>query len=172
MARKLKLRIISWNEYLGDVILLGEQIENSGFTPQVIVAVARGGLIPARILSDILNVDLIYTVAVKAYSGVSARSKETRILQGLEKHYVAGKEVLVVDDIVDTGETLTAVLNHIRQLGTKTTKTAVPYIKPWSTIMPDYYVRVVNEWIVFPYEMHETIRDLIKRRSTEQNAFI
>jgi len=155
-----RLRIISWKEYFRDVTYLADKINRDGFKPHVLVAVARGGLVPARILSDLLAVDLIYTITVKAYKGIEKRSTETNILQGLEQKHVYNKIVLVVDDIVDTGETLREVLKHIRSLKPREVRTAVPYVKPWSKIKPDYYVKEVQEWVVFPYEMYETVREL------------
>jgi len=165
----VRIREITWEEYLEDVKKLALIIKESNFKPDVIVAVARGGFVPARVISDIIGVDLILTIVAKAYKGIGRKSKVV-IIQSFDCKHIIGKDVLVVDDIVDSGETMVKVLEFIYKCSPREVRSATVYHKPWSKIVPDYYIKTVKDWIVFPYEKEETIRLLAKEASTLSRA--
>jgi hypoxanthine phosphoribosyltransferase len=77
---------------------------------------------------------------------------------------VADKKVLIVDDVADTGKSLKLVKEHVLQQGAKEARTATLYYKPWSLVKPDYYEKETRLWIVFPWEMRETIRKIVEKR--------
>ena len=74
------------------------------------------------------------------------------------------KKVLIVDDVADTGKSLKLVKEHVMQQGAKEARTATMYYKPWSLVNPDYYEKETRLWIVFPWEMRETIRKIVEKR--------
>ncbi len=76
---------------------------------------------------------------------------------------VAGKKVLVVDEVADTGKSLKLVKEHIIEQGATEVKIATVYYKPWSIVKPDYYEKETSCWIVFPWEIKETVRKIVKR---------
>ncbi|QOJ78252.1 phosphoribosyltransferase [Infirmifilum lucidum] len=156
----LKLRRITWGDLFNDTLELARQIIASGYHPELLLVVARGGLVVGRILSDLLSVRDIANVSVKFYKGVGLASDKPVIAEGLNPGLVAGKAVLVVDDIVDSGSTLQAVLEHLSSNEPRGVKSAALYVKPWAKIYPDFYVRTVEEWIVFPYEIRETLESI------------
>ena len=153
-----RIEVITWEQLQRDIFRLGEKIIESGFKPEVIVAIARGGWVVGRILSDILGVKKVAGITIKFYKAVEKREKEPEIYQSLNID-VKGKRVLLVDDIVDTGKTLSKALQHVKERHA-IVKTATPYVKPHTEMWPDYYVRVVDKWVVFPYEYFETLEDL------------
>lgn len=157
MHRKVKTRYISWSMLHESLKNLAEKI-SSEYTADTIIAIAKGGLIPARILVDLLGIDEMGFIEVKFYRGIA----ETR-----EKPYVTftalpqldNKRIIIVDDIVDTGRTLQVVADVLSRFKYRDMKFAALYVKPWSTIMPDYYSEIVDEWIIFPWEICESIRE-------------
>jgi hypoxanthine phosphoribosyltransferase len=76
---------------------------------------------------------------------------------------VAGKKVLVVDEVADTGKSLKLVKEHIIERGAKEVKIATVYYKPWSIVKPDYYEKKSSRWIVFPWETKETVQKIVKK---------
>jgi len=160
MARLVRFIIPSWDEVCNLATSLAEQIRGR-FAPDVIVGVARGGLIPARLMSDFLNVSTLLTVGVAFYADIDKRGKEPRITQALPSH-ITGKNLLVVDDVADTGRSLEVVVAELRkhQLDIRT---ATLYRKPWVEFKPDFYAKETDAWIVFPWERRETVRKIAGR---------
>jgi hypoxanthine phosphoribosyltransferase len=147
------------------LMLLGqaEKIRESSFKPDVIIAVSRGGWLPARVLSDLLETGL-GNVSVEFYLGV-AETRKAPVLTQSASVPVAGKKVLVVDDVADSGESLKLVKAHILQQGAKEVRVATMYYKPWSVVKPDYYVLETRHWVVFPWEIKETVRKIVEKGS-------
>ncbi|RLE86935.1 MAG: phosphoribosyltransferase [Thermoprotei archaeon] len=154
-----KLKFITWNSLFRDILDLCKIIIDEGYPADTIVAISRGGLVVSRIVSDIMNISDIMIVAVKAYENIARPRKEVVIVSGLNGD-IKGRRVLLVDDIVDTGSTLEVTLRYLEEQNPLVIKSAAPYVKPWASIKPDYYVKEVKEWIVFPYEVGETLRSL------------
>jgi hypoxanthine phosphoribosyltransferase len=71
--------------------------------------------------------------------------------------------VLIVDEVADTGKSLVLIKQHITEKGAAEVKIATVYYKPWSIITPDYYAKETSRWIVFPWEIKETIRKIINK---------
>jgi len=162
---KFKCLLYSWDDIQKLCKVLANKIKSSGFKPDVIVAIARGGWVPARILCDLLNVKELYSVKTEHWGVVATPDEKARITQYLNVN-LKGKNVLIVDDVADTGETIELVLKHVRELNPKDVKTAViDYKKTTSKFIPDFYATEMKEWrwIVYPWSLLEDIRDLIKK---------
>lgn len=150
---------VTWEEVDRASSDLADKITESGFNPDVIVGILRGGVIPARLLVDKLGVEDMGVMEVKLYKGVGSRRDKPYLRQPLLVD-VLGKNVLVVDDISDTGLTLQLALNAVTLYGPRSVRTATLFIKPWTKLVPDYYSRVTDKWVVFPWERVETEREL------------
>lgn len=68
----------------------------------------------------------------------------------------------LVDEIVDSGQSLKLIIDHINQQGASEVKTATLYYKPSSIIKPDYYEKETSKWIIFPWETKETLKEIYK----------
>ncbi|MFX1481979.1 MAG: phosphoribosyltransferase [Promethearchaeota archaeon] len=153
--------ILSWLDVYNLTLQLSERIVSSGFKPNVIVGIARGGWIPARILSDVLYMDTLQNIRIEYYTDVGAKGKEPKITQPLTGS-MKGKIVLLVDEVADTGDTLQHAVDHIKSLGVTEVRSAVLHYKPTSIIIPDYYMVETKSWIVYPWENRASIISLIK----------
>ena len=138
------------------------QIDESGFKPDVIVAISRGGLIPARILSDSLNVPIVYTIRISFYSSVGVRKETPEVTQPLSVD-ISGKKVLIVDDISDSGRSLILAKEHLSKLNPSEIRTATIHFKPESAFKPDYFSTITEAWVVYPWETEEFFRESGKR---------
>ncbi len=149
----MEREVISWNQ-LGLLILeLVKKIRSSSMKPDVVVGIARGGLPISMVIADRLRVPLDF-INIKSYKAPGV--KETLRVYDVMFENVSGKTVLIVDDIADTGETLLFASNYmIRNKGAKEAYLACLFMKPWSKVRPNFYVKETRSWIVFPWELGE-----------------
>jgi hypoxanthine phosphoribosyltransferase len=166
---KAEFEVPTWNQIYAMLCSQAEKIRRSGFKPDIIVGVTRGGWVPARVLSDLLEIHVLVTVRVEFYLGVAETLNEPVMTQGVSA-VVAGKKVLVVDDVADTGKSLRLVREHIRQQGAAELRIATVYRKPFSIIAHDYYEKETRRWVVFPWETKETLRKIVEKNAVNAEA--
>jgi hypoxanthine phosphoribosyltransferase len=145
---------------------LADQIAESGYTPDIIVAVSRGGFDPARILSDELNIRSLASLQVIYYAGVNERSDEPQVKYPLNAD-IAGLNVLVVDDVADSGNSLRVVKEYVMSLGPREVRIATLHYKPWSNFKPDFFAESAEKWIIYPWEPRESIEDIREKLLSE-----
>ncbi len=161
ISSRMDYLILTWDDVYNLTLQLSERIVKSGFKPSVIIGIARGGWIPARILSDVLYADTLQNIRIEYYSDVAKKGREPKITQPITGS-MEGKSVLLVDEVADTGDSLLYAIEHVNSLGAGDVKTAVLHFKPWSRVAPDYYMVKTESWTVYPWEMRESIIALVK----------
>lgn len=152
----LKLLHTSWEDVERLSEELAQKIIESGYEPDIVVAISRGGFDPARILCDQLSIRWLASVQVEFYSGVQDTVDKPRIVYPLNAD-VRGQSVLVVDDVSDTGVSLKAAKEHVLERGSGDLKVATLHIKPWTSFRPDYHASETEAWIVYPWEPIESM---------------
>jgi hypoxanthine phosphoribosyltransferase len=155
----------TWDEIYEMLLTLAGRIRESGFKPDLIVGVSRGGWVPGRILSDLLANARTANVKIEFYVGIGKTSGKPVVTQPISEE-ISRKHVLVVDDVADTGESLFVALDHIRERGAGQIKTVTIYHKPHSKFKPDFFAETTPRWIVFPWERLETTLFLLKEAKT------
>jgi len=156
-----EFEVPTWRQIYSLLLSQAEKIRKSNFKPGIVIAVSRGGWVPARVLADLLETRT-GTVSVEFYVGVAETRKTPVLTQGVSVA-VTGKTVLIADDVADSGESLKLVKAHILQQGATEARVATVYYKPWSTVKPDYYMRETRRWVVFPWETKETLRKIVEK---------
>ncbi|WP_295628770.1 phosphoribosyltransferase [uncultured Corynebacterium sp.] len=143
--------ILTW-EGFGDASReLAQTIADDGFEPEVIIAVARGGLVAAGALSYALGVKLSDAINVEFYTDVHETLPDPILLEPLlDVASISNRKLLVVDDVADSGRTMKLVLEILSEQGAEV-RSAVLYEKSASVVKPDYAWRRTDEWIVFPW---------------------
>ncbi|MGC8555759.1 MAG: phosphoribosyltransferase [Conexivisphaera sp.] len=168
---------LSYDEVHELSLALYHRVRSSGWLPDVNVCIGRGGLFVLRSLQDFFAAEDIripyQLVAVDRYRGIDRAGAV--IVRNPEDLDVSGRNVLVVDDVADYGDSLLAVRDLVRARGASSVRTATLHLKPWSKIIPDYYVARTDAWIIYPWELYETIAMLIKelasRGATVEEAY-
>ncbi len=127
----------------------------------IIVGIARGGLIPAVRMSHIMDDILMRVMDVKFYTDIEKHTETPEITVPLTEP-IKGKNVLIVDDVADTGKTLKVVREDLVAKGAKEVRIAVIAKKPQSIVDPDYYIFQTGQWIVFPWEKMPVSRKVIQ----------
>jgi xanthine phosphoribosyltransferase len=143
-----KIFPVSWDQFHRDSRALAWRL--SGIGPfQAIVCITRGGLVPAGIVARELGVRVIETVCVASYAHTS--QGELTVLKDIAPTIVAhgGEGVLIVDDLVDTGQTARIVRARLPRA-----HFATVYAKPMGRPMVDTYITEVSQdtWIYFPWD--------------------
>ncbi len=168
MEARAKFEVPTWKKIYDMLLSQAEKIRQSGFKPDVIVGITKGGWIPARVLSDLLEIPDLVTVRVEFYLGVAETRNKPVLTQGVSA-VVTGKKALIVDDVADTGKSLHLAREHVLQQGAPEVRIATVYSKPWSIIKPDYYEIETSCWVVFPWETKETVRKIVEKHG-DKNA--
>ncbi len=149
--------ILTWADYGIGVRDLARQIADDDFRPDIILGIARGGLIPTGSLGYALSIKNCYMMNVEYYTDVDVRLDVPVILPPyLELVDLKGSDILVVDDVADTGYTLAKVYEFVAH-SVRTTRAAVLYEKSASVIKADYVWRRTDRWINFPWSCEPPI---------------
>lgn len=162
MVSELRFEVPTWDQIYDMLIELADKIRGDGFKPDIILGISRGGWLPTRVLSDLLDNPHVASVGVEFYVGVAEANYEPKLTQPISVS-VLDKKILLVDDVVDTGKSATLIKAHLHREGVKEAKILTLYYKPWSIVRPDYYGKDTSDWIVFPWEIKETLRKLVKK---------
>jgi len=153
---RLEYLYLTWEDVQRLTEAVADKIAVSGFTPDLLAAVSRGGFDPARILSDQLGVRRLVSLQVVYYTGVNERSDMPEVRYPLNAD-VTDMRVLVVDDVADSGNSLRVVRDYVEGLGAGEVRVATLHLKPWSAFKPDYFAEEVNKWIIYPWETRESL---------------
>ena len=160
---KTRFETPTWNETYTMLLRQADKIRRSRFKPDVILGVSRGGLIPARLHSDLLENPCLATAQTECYHG-PGKPRETPVLTQPVSMPINGKKVLVVDDVADTGRSLKLVTEHVVENAAREVMVATLYRKPWSMVKPDYCEKQTELWVVFPWDLKETVRRTFENR--------
>lgn len=143
--------ILTWERFGSAARDLARDVVDSGYQPQMVIAVARGGLVPAGAIAYALGIKAAGTLNVEFYSDIEETLPAPVLLEPLlDTDAVVGKRLLVVDDVADSGRTLDLVLDLLRQHASQV-RSAVLYTKPRTIVRPDYSWRETARWINFPW---------------------
>lgn len=166
MIEKFRCQLVSWRDienWSKDVV---RRVASSGYQPEIVVGLARGGLVPARLISDYLNIKDLYAVKTEHWGVTATPDGQAKLAQGLQVS-IEGKKVLVVDDITDTGQSLRLAVEHIKAHKPAEVRSATLLHITHSKYVPDYYSQEVPEdrwtWFIFPWNVYEDLRNLIPK---------
>ena len=143
--------IMTWDIFGTASRDLATMVADSGYEPDIILAIARGGLLAAGALGYALAVKNLYTMNVEFYTGVDERLPVPMILPPVpDLVELRFARVLIVDDVADTGHTLKIVEEFFRGR-VKEVRSAFLYEKPRSVVKCDYAWKKTDLWINFPW---------------------
>lgn len=148
---------LSWQEFHNDVFSLAQQILSKELKFDRLVCIERGGAVVTRFLSDFLKLPTSGFVMV-SYKEFNQTS-QPKIKEELAAD-IKGEKILLVDEIVDSGSTFRMALEYLETLKPQKIMTLAPYIKPTTKLKPDFWQVKTDRWVIFPYEVRETIQDL------------
>ena len=166
MSASRKYLAPGWDQIYSTLLDLALKIRESGFKADLIAGVSRGGWVPARILSDLLENARTANVRIEFYTGIERTATRPVVTQPVSGT-VSGKSVLLVDDVSDSGESLKVALEHLLENGAASVKTITIYFKPHSIFKPDYFAETTSDWIIFPWERLEATKLMIREAKAQ-----
>ncbi len=158
-----RCELIGWDRFYTLARRLARRIRESGYRPEAIVAIGRGGYVPGRVLSDFLGQPRFAGFGIEHYRDIR-REPQARVGYPLAMD-VRGQRVLLVDDVTDSGDTFAVALEHLRQRGAPAqVRTAVLYHKRSCPYVPDYCAGVLGawRWITYPWAVAEDVGSLVR----------
>jgi hypoxanthine phosphoribosyltransferase len=169
---RVPIRLVSWDEIAEWARVLSMKIKDSGWLPDIVVAIARGGYAPARLICDYLGISDLISVQVVHWPSTAQAAEKAYIKYPLSVD-LSGKKVLVIDDIVDTGDSIQLAKEHIernsRNVDVRTA--ALQWISTVAKFKPDYWAIEVKDWVwfVYPWNITEDMTNFIKRILIEES---
>jgi hypothetical protein len=175
---------ISANSLLRDSIELGLKVVRSGFNPTFLVGIWRGGAPIGIAVQEILEYNGIecdhVSIRTSSYTGIDQRNRTVRVhaIDYLVSSLNAEDHLLLIDDVFDSGRSLEAVIAELRRRCRRNTpeqiRVATVYYKPArnrSNLIPDFYVRSTDQWLVFPHEVSGLTREEILANKPVDESF-
>jgi hypoxanthine phosphoribosyltransferase len=149
--------VMSWQDLGDGTRVLAEQVHRDGYRPDMVLAIARGGLLVAGALAYALDVKNTFTMNVEFYTGIDERLEMPMILPPVPDLVdFAETRVLIADDVADTGATL-ALVKGFCEGKVAEVRCAVLYEKPRSTVHCEYVWRRSDRWIDFPWSVQPPV---------------
>jgi Predicted phosphoribosyltransferases len=163
LPERFPCTITTWDYIYGLCRRVSEQVRADTYSPDVVVALARGGWFAGRCMCDFLGLDDLTSLKIEHYVGTAATSGDPSVRYPLPEGSVADKRVLIVDDIADTGGSLRRAETYVRSREVAEVRTATLQLLDQSTVTPTYVGEALEEWawIVYPWNFIEDMSDLI-----------
>lgn len=171
MEKDFRCELISWRRVYLLARKLAFMINGDNFQPDVIVAIARGGYVPARILCDFLDVTTLASIRIEHYLPGASKQKMARLTDPLAID-IKGKNVLLVDDVNDTGDTLELAVHHLKEFLPKDVRVAVLNNKRTSDFSPEYFPHTIIKWrwLLYPWAVMEDIGGLLAKIDSQPST--
>lgn len=161
---QFRSEIISWETVEQLSRELAAKIKGEGFKPDIIVAIARGGYVPARLLCDYLDVSDLSSIQITHYTAGASEKRKASLVESPNRD-LEGKNVLLVDDINDTGKTLELASSYFANYDLALLRIAVLHHKQESPFIPDFYAQKIIKWrwVIYPWAVNEDVSEFVDR---------
>ena len=156
--------VTNW-EYIYDLCrAVSEQVKAADFEPDVVVALARGGWFAGRCLCDFLGLDDLTSLKMEHYVGAAEKTGDPTVRYPMPEGSVEGKDVLIVDDIADTGGSISRAHEYVTSRDANEVRTGTLQLLDTSEFDPDFVGEKLDEWtwVVYPWNFIEDMIDLVE----------
>jgi hypoxanthine phosphoribosyltransferase len=166
------VELISWERATALSRQLAGMIKASHFRPEFVVAIGRGGFVPARVVCDSLLITNLTSIRIEHWGTAATRYERAQIRFPLSID-IEGCDLLVIDDVTDTGETLGVAMEYLSKKNAGSIRSGVLQHKSSSSFVPDYYPELITEWrwIVYPWALHEDLVGFTEKLLTRSAAY-
>ena len=165
MDSSIKCYSLSWGAANSLARALAYKVIESGYEPDIILGIARGGLVPARMVCDLLLRNDLVSITTQHW-GIATNLGKARIKFSLPQEAdISGKRVLVVDDVADTGDSISITIDYLKKRNPLEIRSAVFHYKTCSSLIPDYYGEKLEEWnwIIYPWAFYEDLAGFVDK---------
>ena len=172
ISHSFPVQLVSWEESARLArVLAGLLKKESAERPDLVIAIGRGGYVPARVVCDELLTTHLTSIRLEHW-GPAASRKEKALVKYPLACSVEGMDLLVIDDVTDTGDTLSAAVSYLQQQRPGRIRTGVLHHKISSGFTPDFSAELVSDWrwIIYPWAVHEDLSGFLDLELTNQPA--
>jgi xanthine phosphoribosyltransferase len=163
---EFKATYVLWKEIDEWTKGIMKMVVEDDYNPDIVIGIARGGLVPARMVADYLFKKDLLSIKTEHW-GLTATIDGKAVLKEKLNYDITGKKVLIVDDITDTGESMRLSYNYIKSLNPAEVKTTSMLYVNGSSYTPNYYGKGLSKeqwaWFVFPWNVYEDTYNLSKK---------
>jgi hypothetical protein len=162
-ATTMQVDLVSLDEVVETCDRLAQQISASDFHPDFIIAIARGGFTPARFLCDFLHVGALAAIRVEHYQAGAKRTEQAEVTIPLAAE-IRNAQVLIVDDVNDSGDTLKVASSHVAGFSPAQVHTAVLHEKSTTTRCADFRGAELEQWrwLLYPWAVVEDVGQFVR----------
>lgn len=155
--------ITNWEYIYGLCRNVSNQVKRAEFEPDIVVALARGGWFAGRCLCDFLGLNDLTSLKMEHYVGTAEKADEPQVRYPMPEGSVEDKDVLIIDDIADTGGSIRRAEEYVEDRNPNEVRTATLQLLQTSEFEPDYVGEQLEEWawIVYPWNFIEDMIDLV-----------
>jgi hypoxanthine phosphoribosyltransferase len=160
---EFKCTVTNW-DYIYDLCReVATGVRAADFEPDVVVALARGGWFAGRCLCDFLGLDDLTSLKMEHYVGTAQKAGEPIVRYPMPEGSVEGKDVLVIDDIADTGGSIRRAHEYVTDRNAGTVRTATLQLLGTSEFEPEFVGEELAEWtwVVYPWNFIEDMTDIV-----------
>ena len=158
--------LVKWEDIVFWSQDVSEEVRKSGYAPELVIGLARGGWVPARLICDHMLVKNLCSLRTEHWGITAAPDGEARLAQPLSLD-ITGRRVLLVDDITDTGKSLEIAISHVKSRGPKELRVATLLHIEGASLVPDYFSEKVPKerwtWFIFPWNVDEDFYNLVPK---------
>ena len=164
-AETFNCTITDWDYLYARCRDVSDEVRAADFEPDVIVALARGGWFAGRCLCDFLGLDDLTSLKMEHYVGTGETADEPQVRYPMPDGTLEGKDVLIVDDIADTGGSIEHAYEYVTDRTDGTVRTATLQLLQTSRFEPDFVGEQLETWtwVVYPWNFIEDLSELIER---------
>ena len=164
--------LTNWEYIYGLCRVVSNEVKRDAFEPDVVVALARGGWFAGRCICDFLGLDDLTSLKMEHYVGTAEKTDEAQIRYPMPQGSVAGKDVLIIDDIADTGGSIRRAAEYVDERDAATIRTATLQLLDTSSFEPDFVGEHLEQWtwVVYPWNFIEDMIDIIAGVMTRADA--
>jgi hypoxanthine phosphoribosyltransferase len=153
----------SWEEIYENIKEIAKKIKNDSYQPDIVIALSRGGFVPARVICDLMIIKDLVSVKVDHWGITAAKDGKAHLRYPINAD-LSGKKVLIVDDITDTGESMMITKEFVKKLNPREIRTATIFHIKTSRFIPDYYSKKIDWiWVIWPWNYVEDMCNIVPK---------
>ncbi len=153
----------SWEELYKAIKEIVKKIKEDKYGPDIVIALSRGGFVPARIICDLMIIKDLVSIKVDHWGITATKDGKAHLRYPLNAD-LSGKNVLIVDDITDTGDSMKIATEFVKKLNPKEIRTATIFHIRTSKFVPDYFGREIDwVWVMWPWNYVEDMCNILPK---------
>ena len=160
----------SWDKLHGYIKEIAKKIKKDNYHPDIVIALSRGGFVPARVICDSMIIKDLVSIKVDHWGVTASKDGKAHLRYPIDVD-LTGKKVLIVDDITDSGESMIVAKEFVQKLNPKEIKTATIFNIKHSKFTPDYYGKEIDWiWVMWPWNFIEDMCNILPKVLDESKA--